>query len=210
VSATAGRGYYDRWGKRWLDVVLATIAVGALLPVFALVAAAVFMSLGSPVLFTQHRAGRRGTPFLLRKFRTMSDARDERGELLPDADRLTALGRFLRRCSLDELPEFWHVLRGEMSLVGPRPLPVRYVERYTPIQARRLEVKPGITGLAQVRGRNALSWEQKFEHDVWYVDHRTLRLDLWLLIATVGVVVAREGVSHPGQATMHEFLGSAQ
>jgi sugar transferase EpsL len=202
-------GWYDRWGKRGLDVMLAAVALIVLLPVFAVVALAVFASLGRPVLFTQQRAGLRGRPFLLRKFRTMSDARDRRGELLPDADRLTVLGRFLRRSSLDELPELFHVLTGDMSLVGPRPLPVRYVPRYTPEQARRLEVKPGLTGLAQVRGRNTLTWEERFQHDVWYVAHQGLLLDLKLLVATVGVVLGREGVSHPGQATMHEFLGSA-
>lgn len=200
---------YDRYAKRLADVAIAAAALVVLLPVLALVAAAVLLTMGWPVLYSDQRAGLRGRPFAMKKFRTMTNACGPDGRLLADERRLTPLGRVLRQCSLDELPELFHVLTGEMSLVGPRPLPVRYLTRYTPEQARRLEVKPGVTGLAQARGRNSLSWPRKFALDVWYVDHRTARLDLWILAATVKVVVRGAGVSHPGQATMHEFFGPA-
>jgi sugar transferase EpsL len=167
------------------------------------------MRLGSPVLFLERRAGRDGHQFLLRKFRTMTNDTDVHGRVLPDEKRLTPLGRFLRRLSVDELPELVHVLRGEMSLVGPRPLPVRYVARYSDEQARRLIATPGITGLAQVRGRNSLSWDEKFALDVWYVDHRGFLLDLRVLLATAAVVVRGHGISQPGHDTMEEFAGSA-
>jgi lipopolysaccharide/colanic/teichoic acid biosynthesis glycosyltransferase len=173
------------------------------------VAAAVRLRLGSPVLFRQRRPGLHGRPFEMLKFRTMLDATDGAGNPLPDADRLTPLGRFLRATSLDELPELWNVLRGEMSLVGPRPLLMEYLPLYTPEQARRHEVRPGITGWAQVNGRNAISWEEKFRMDVWYVDRRTFALDLKILLLTAKKVVVREGISQQGQATMERFLGSA-
>jgi lipopolysaccharide/colanic/teichoic acid biosynthesis glycosyltransferase len=162
------------------------------------------------VLFRQARPGRDGRPFMLVKFRTMTDARDARGELLPDDMRLTAWGRILRASSLDELPELWNVLRGEMSLVGPRPLLVSYLDRYTAEQSRRHEVRPGITGLAQVNGRNALCWEDRFALDVRYVDTCSFGLDTRILFRTIGNVVARRGISEPGQATAQEFMGSAR
>ncbi len=201
---------YERWGRRLLDVSVAGLALILLLPLQVAVAVAVAVSLGRPVLYCQTRAGRHGVPFVLRKFRTMCDRRDASGALLADDDRMTPLGRILRQCSLDELPQLVHVLTGEMSLVGPRPLPLSYVGRYTPKQARRLSVRPGLTGFAQVHGRNLSSWEERLAQDVWYVDHRSLALDARLLLATIPVVLTRQGVSHAGQATMHEFKGSAR
>ena len=164
--------------------------------------------LGSPVLFRQIRPGQHGRPFMMVKFRTMTDECGADGELLPDAQRLTAFGRFLRATSLDELPELWNVLRGEMSLVGPRPLLMEYLPLYSPEQARRHEVRPGITGWAQVNGRNALSWEERFKLDVWYVDHRSLGLDLRILWLTLRKVIVREGINAKGEATMPKFTGS--
>ena len=198
---------YSRWVKPALDRAIAGVALGALSPVVVGVALLVRRKLGSPVLFRQVRPGLGGRPFEMVKFRTMTDARGPDGHPLPDADRLTPFGHFLRSSSLDELPELWNVLRGEMSLVGPRPLLERYLDRYTPEQARRHDVRPGITGLAQVSGRNALSWEDRFALDVWYVDHQSLLLDLKILARTVLKVIGREGVSAAGHATMPEFTG---
>lgn len=203
-------GIYLRFGKRLLDVTLATVLLVLATPLMAVVAIAILCRMGPPILFAEPRAGLNGRPFLLKKFRTMTDASDACGARLPDADRLTPLGRALRAASVDELPELMHVVRGEMSLVGPRPLPVRYVARYNATQARRLGVKPGITGLAQVRGRNALTWEQKFAVDAEYVEKQTLWLDLTLLVTTVPVVLRGRGVSQAGHATMEEFPGSAK
>lgn len=197
-------------GKRVLDVVIAAVALVVLSPVLAVVALLVRLRLGSPVLFHQERAGLRGQPFVLTKLRTMTDERGPSGELLPDEDRLPAFGSFLRSTSLDELPELVHVLRGEMSLVGPRPLPTKYLDRYSPRQARRHEVRPGITGWAQVNGRNAAGWEDRLEMDVWYVENRSLLLDLKILWRTLKVVVSREGVAEDGSATMTEFLGTEE
>ncbi|MBK7538976.1 MAG: sugar transferase [Myxococcales bacterium] len=194
--------------KRALDVTLAGAGLVLTAPVLAAVAAVVRKDLGSPVLFRQVRAGKDGALFTLWKFRSMRDQVDSRGQPRPDAERLTAFGRWLRASSLDELPQLVNVLRGEMSLVGPRPLLPQYLPRYSPEQARRHEVPPGITGWAQIHGRNALTWEDKFALDVWYVDHWSLRLDLQILWATVAKVVARSGVSAAGEATMSEFLGS--
>lgn len=194
--------------KRVLDAVVAGLALAVLSPVLALVAALVRLRLGSPVLFRQERAGMDGAPFVLAKFRTMTDERGPDGELLPDEDRLPAFGSFLRSTSLDELPELVHVLRGEMSLVGPRPLPTKYLARYSPRQARRHEVRPGITGWAQVNGRNTTSWAERLEMDVWYVDNRSLLLDLKVLWRTLRVVASREGVAEDGQVTMTEFFGT--
>jgi lipopolysaccharide/colanic/teichoic acid biosynthesis glycosyltransferase len=163
--------------------------------------------MGWPVFFKQKRPGLKGHPFLLVKFRTMTDERDETGTLLPDGSRLTSLGRFLRATSLDELPQLWNVLRGELSLVGPRPLLMQYLERYTPEQARRHEVLPGITGWAQINGRNAISWEEKFALDIWYVDNWSLKLDALILVRTFLRVLKRDGISREGHATMPEFLG---
>lgn len=174
-------------------------------PVLVVVAVLVRVRHGTPVLFRQRRAGRDGAPFELIKFRTMTDERNTGGDLLPDEDRLTSLGRFLRSTSLDELPELWLVVRGEMSLVGPRPLPVTYLERYTPEQARRCEVKPGITGWAQINGRNAVTWDRRLAMDVWYVENRSLWLDLTILWRTLTVVLKREGISAEGEATMAEL-----
>lgn len=195
--------------KRICDLTLALLALLALWPVLLVVAISVRLRLGSPVLFRQVRPGFRGKLFTLIKFRSMTDQRDAAGTLLPDRERLPAFGRFLRATSLDELPTLWNVLRGELSLVGPRPLLVQYLPRYTREQARRHEVKPGITGWAQIHGRNALSWEEKLALDVWYADHASLGLDLGILAKTVVAVVTRRGVSHPGEATMPEFMGSS-
>ncbi len=205
----SSRGFYDRGGKRIMDCVVATVALVLLWPLLVVIALAVFVTVGRPILYAEERAGTRGTPFVLRKFRTMTGGLDATGQLLPDERRLTRLGRFLRSTSLDELPELLHVLRGEMSLVGPRPLPVRYVPRYTREQARRLDVPPGITGLAQIRGRNALSWDERFALDLQYVEARSAWLDCKVLGLTPLVVLGRGGISHPGHATMHEFRGTS-
>jgi sugar transferase EpsL len=201
---------YRRYGKRLLDFVVALVALVALFPVFAVVALLVRRNLGTPVIFAQQRLGRDGVPFAVYKFRTMTDARDAAGRLLPDVERLTDFGAFLRATSLDELPELVNVLRGEMSLVGPRPLFVHYAERYTPEQMRRHAVRPGITGWAQVNGRNGLGWEERFAHDVWYVDHCTLWLDLRIIGRTVRAVLRRTGITEAGHATMSEYMGPAQ
>ena len=191
--------------KRTLDVVVAAVGLVLLAPVFAVVAAAVRVRLGSPVLFVQERPGRGGVPFRLLKFRTMTDRRGPDGALLPDAERLTRLGRTLRRASLDELPELVNVLRGDMSLVGPRPLLTSYLDRYTPEQARRHEVLPGITGWAQVNGRNDTTWEERFAHDRYYVEHRSFALDLRILGRTFSQVFRGAGVTQAGEATMARF-----
>jgi len=196
--------------KRVFDLIVGGIISLLLFPVFVMVGLLVRRKLGTPVFFRQQRPGLHGQPFMLYKFRTMTDACDTEGRLLPDAERLTAFGRFLRSTSLDELPELFNVLKGEMSLVGPRPLLMKYLPRYTPEQMRRHEVKPGITGWAQVNGRNALSWEQKFAMDVWYVDNYSLGLDMRVLIKTLWVALRREGISQPGVATMQEFMGSGE
>jgi lipopolysaccharide/colanic/teichoic acid biosynthesis glycosyltransferase/glycosyltransferase involved in cell wall biosynthesis len=203
----AGRGGRAAGGKRIFDVVASAAALVLLAPLLALVALLVRLRLGSPVLFRQIRPGLHGRPFTLCKFRTMRDAVDAQGRPLPDAERLTRLGRFLRSSSLDELPELWNVLRGEMSLVGPRPLLMQYLALYTAEQARRHEVRPGLTGWAQVNGRNALSWEEKFRLDVWYVDNCSLALDLRILFLTVKKVFDREGISQSGHATVEYFTG---
>ena len=195
------------WVKRAVDILGAAIGLIVFGLPMVLIAMAVYATMGRPVLFRQLRAGLHGRPFWLYKFRTMTHARDPGGRLLPDGQRLTRLGRWLRTTSLDELPELWNVLKGDMSLVGPRPLLTEYLERYTPEQARRHEVKPGITGWAQVNGRNALTWEEKFRLDVWYVDNWNLWLDLKILLRTVLKVLRREGISAEGHATMPEFQG---
>lgn len=194
--------------KRLFDLLASAIGLLILLLPLALLAWLVRHKLGSPILFTQMRPGLHGKPFRMVKFRTMTDARDASGALLPDAQRLTPFGRFLRSSSLDELPELWNVLRGEMSLVGPRPLLMEYLPLYSPEQARRHEVRPGITGWAQVNGRNAISWEAKFNLDVWYVDNQSLWLDIKVLWLTVKKVVVRDGISGAGEATMSAFTGS--
>jgi lipopolysaccharide/colanic/teichoic acid biosynthesis glycosyltransferase len=196
--------------KRLFDVALSAVGIVILSPVLIVIALLVRMLQGSPVLFRQTRPGLKGVPFQLYKFRTMEEASDEQGNLLPDAERITRLGRFLRATSLDELPELFNVLKGEMSLVGPRPLLMQYLDRYTPEQARRHHVLPGMTGWAQVNGRNALSWDDKFRLDVWYVDHWSFMLDVRILLDTVWKVFRREGISQPGYATAEEFKGSSR
>ena len=195
--------------KRLLDTTLAAVALMLLAAPLCVLAMVVRHKLGAPVLFRQVRPGLHGRPFEMLKFRTMTDARDEQGVPLPDAIRLTPLGRWLRATSLDELPELWNVLKGDMSLVGPRPLLMEYLPLYSAEQARRHEVRPGITGWAQVNGRNAVSWEDKFRMDVWYVDHRSIWLDIKILWLTVRKVLAREGISAANEATMRKFTGGS-
>ncbi|MBZ0297947.1 MAG: sugar transferase [Anaerolineae bacterium] len=192
-------------GKRVLDVIGAGLALLLLAPLMALIALVLLVVQGHPVIFEQQRPGFQGKPFTIYKFRTMTNARDSRGNLLPDGPRLTRVGRWLRKTSLDELPELWNVLRGEMSLVGPRPLLMEYLDYYTPEQARRHTVKPGITGWAQINGRNSISWAQKFELDLWYVTHRSLRLDLKILFQTIGTVISGQGVTQGGADTVHYY-----
>ena len=199
------RNFYRRAGKRVCDLLLTVPAAILLMPLFLAVACVVRIGLGRGVLFRQQRAGLNGESILLLKFRTMTDARDSKGNLLPDENRLTPLGAWLRKLSLDELPQLWNVLRGDISLVGPRPLLVRYLPRYTPQQFRRHEVLPGITGLAQINGRNALSWEQKFEYDLFYVDHLSFGLDIKIIARTVWRVLAPRNIAAEGHATMPEF-----
>ena len=193
--------------KRVLDLIVSSVGLILFSPIFAAIALMVWITMGSPVLFRQLRPGLHGKPFTIFKFRTMKEIRNEHGELLPDEMRFTRVGDFLRKTSLDELPEMFNVIKGEMSLVGPRPLLMEYLDRYTPEQARRHEVKPGITGWAQVNGRNAISWEEKFKYDVWYVDNWSLYLDLKIICLTVVKVLKREGISAEGYATMPVFLG---
>jgi lipopolysaccharide/colanic/teichoic acid biosynthesis glycosyltransferase len=206
-GAGARRGWYLAFGKRAFDLAVAVPVSILVLPLAAAVTWQIRRRLGSPVLFRQPRAGLHGRPFTVYKFRTMTDERRPDGSLAEDAERLTPLGRFLRSSSLDEIPGLINVLRGEMSLVGPRPLHLHYLERYTPEQNRRHEVPPGITGWAAVNGRNAQTWEQKFEHDVWYVDHVSPRLDLEILLRTLVAVFQRRGISQEGHATAEEFMG---
>ncbi|WP_374963853.1 sugar transferase [Lysinibacillus sp. RS5] len=194
--------------KRLFDFIISFGVLLCLSPIFFLTWILVRIKLGSPVLFKQPRPGLNGKVFYVYKFRTMTDERDEIGELLPDSVRLTSFGKVLRKLSLDELPQLWNVLKGDMSLIGPRPLLVEYLPLYNERQARRHEVRPGITGWAQVNGRNAISWEQKFEYDVWYVENQSLWLDCKILLLTVKKVFVSEGISQEGQATMEKFKGS--
>jgi lipopolysaccharide/colanic/teichoic acid biosynthesis glycosyltransferase len=200
---------YQAFGKRIFDLTVTVAALILLAPVIAFVALLVRLRLGKPALFRQKRPGLLGRPFTLLKFRTMTDSRDLSGRLLPDAERMTQFGRFLRETSLDELPELFNVLKGEMSLVGPRPLLIKYLRRYTPEQMRRHNVRPGLTGWAQINGRNAISWEERFALDCWYVDNVSLGLDLLILYRTVGLVIRRRHISQEGHATMAEFPGTA-
>jgi sugar transferase EpsL len=196
--------------KRFFDILVAALILLAFLPILLLVSVAVYMWLGRPILFRQVRPGRHAKPFQIIKFRTMRNAIDKQGHQLGDRERLTPFGRFLRASSLDELPELWNVLRGDMSLVGPRPLLQEYLPLYSARQARRHEVRPGITGWAQVNGRNALSWDEKFELDVWYVDNRSFALDMKILWRTIAAVLRRDGISNDGHVTMPPFRGSAE
>ena len=209
-SAHKPYGPYERFVKRGLDAFLATGALIVLSPVLLVTAILVRIKLGSHVLFTQERPGRDGKIFKLYKFRTMTDARDEKGELLPDDQRLPAFGQKLRSTSLDELPELINMIKGDMAVVGPRPLLVRYLPRYNAHQARRHEVRPGFTGLAQVHGRNAISWEEKFDWDVKYVDHITFLGDWKIIFETVKTVLKREGINSDTSATMEEFMGTEE
>jgi len=197
-------------GKRLFDIIVATSLLLALAPFLVLVALVVLVGLGRPVFFRQRRPGLHGALFTIIKFRTMRDAVNEGGDPLPDERRLTKVGRFLRRTSLDELPTLWNVVRGDMSLVGPRPLLPQYLARFSPEQAHRHGVKPGITGLAQISGRNALSWKDRFALDVWYVENLSFRLDISILVKTVLIVLSRGGVSQPGHATVEEFMGPGE
>ncbi len=193
--------------KRCFDILVSAILLVALTPVFLLTALVIRLSLGGPVLFKQTRPGLNGEPFEILKFRTMFEAMDSSGLPLPDAQRLSRVGRFLRATSIDELPELWNILKGDMSLVGPRPLLMEYLPLYSAEQARRHAVRPGLTGWAQINGRNALSWEEKFELDVWYVNNSSMLLDIKILVSTALKVVAREGISAVGEATMPKFKG---
>jgi len=193
--------------KRAFDIVFSAGWLIGFAPLLLLVAILVRLKLGSPVLFVQERPGLRARPFRMVKFRTMTDERDADGELLPDEKRLTAFGKFLRSSTLDEFPEMWNVLLGDMSVIGPRPLLMRYLPRYSPFQARRMELKPGVTGWAQVNGRNSLSWEEKFALDVWYVDHHSFWLDMKIVVMTFFKVFARSGINSDKAATMEEFRG---
>lgn len=194
--------------KRMLDIIGAIAGMVILSPILAVLSIIIHRQMGAPVLFRQIRPGRHNKPFQMVKLRTMRDAIDASGNSLPDSERLTRLGRFLRSTSLDELPELWNVLKGDMSLVGPRPLLMEYLPLYSPKQTRRHEVRPGVTGWAQVNGRNAISWDEKFELDVWYVDNRTLWLDLKIIWLTIRKVLKRDGISAAGEATMPKFTGT--
>lgn len=194
--------------KRSIDILVAATGLIALAPLMLILMFLIRVKLGSPVFFRQTRPGLGGRPFLMVKFRTMTDARNTDGSLRPDAERLTAFGRFLRSSSLDELPELWNVLKGEMSIVGPRPLLMEYLPLYNAQQMRRHEVRPGITGWAQINGRNAISWEEKFDLDVWYIDNQSLALDFKIFCATFLKIIGRHDISQPGEATMSAFRGS--
>lgn len=194
--------------KRLFDFTVSLILFVGLSPIFIVIALLVKWKLGSPIIFKQERPGLYGNPFCLYKFRTMTDEKDDQGQLLPDYIRLTSFGRFLRKYSLDEYPQLWNVIKGDLSLVGPRPLLVNYLPLYTKEQSLRHNVRPGITGWAQVNGRNALSWEEKFKLDVWYVKNRTFILDLRILILTAYKVVVSDGINQPGSATVESFKGS--
>jgi lipopolysaccharide/colanic/teichoic acid biosynthesis glycosyltransferase len=196
--------------KRLFDLTLMLLSIPLLLPLYLVVAWLVRSKLGAPILFRQIRPGKHAKPFEMIKFRTMTDERDANGELLPDSMRLTKFGHFLRSSSLDELPELWNVVKGDMSLVGPRPLLMEYVSLYSPEQARRHVMRPGVSGWAQVNGRNAISWEEKFKLDVWYVDNRSFWLDVKVICLTLKKVIVRDGVSADGEATMSKFTGTIQ
>lgn len=201
------RQAYIAFGKQLFDLLLACFALTLLMPILLLAYVLVRWNLGNPVFYKQWRPGRNGTPFLLYKFRTMREDTDDKGHLLPDNKRLTGVGKLLRSTSIDELPELWNVIKGDMSLIGPRPLLMEYLDRYTPEQARRHEVRPGITGWAQVNGRNAIKFAERFKFDVWYVDNLSFGLDIKILLMTAWKTLAREGINQPGE-TMEVFRGT--
>ena len=194
--------------KRIFDLIATLLGLIFLSPFILLTALCIAFFLGTPIIFRQQRPGYKGKPFFIYKFRTMIEASDSAGNLLPDSERLTRLGRFLRALSLDELPELYNILRGEMSIVGPRPLLMEYLDRYSPEQMRRHDAYPGLTGWAQVNGRNAITWQDKFRHDVWYVDNWSFWLDIKIILLTLWKVIKREGISQPGQATTEYFMGN--
>ncbi|MCD6356108.1 MAG: sugar transferase [Anaerolineaceae bacterium] len=195
--------------KRMFDILFSLLAIALLSPLLLVIGIFNALMVGFPILFKQTRPGKNGVPFTLCKFRTMKEDKDRNGSLLPDKERITSFGKFLRKTSLDELPELFNVIKGDMSIVGPRPLLMQYLERYSPKQARRHEMLPGITGWAQVNGRNAISWEEKFRLDVWYIDHWSFWLDMKIILLTIWKVVTGKGVSQPGKATMDEFKGNS-
>jgi lipopolysaccharide/colanic/teichoic acid biosynthesis glycosyltransferase len=197
------------FSKRLLDIIMSAIILILASPFLLLTAVLIFLSYGAPIFFTHERPGKGGQPFKLIKFRSMRDARDQEGNILPDAERITRFGQFIRRTSIDELPEFYNVLRGDMSLVGPRPLLMQYLQRYSAEQARRHDVLPGVTGWAQINGRNAISWDDKFKYDLWYIDHWTFWLDIKIIFLTIWKVLKGDGISQPGRATMDEFMGNS-
>lgn len=199
---------YKKYYKRWLDIILSGIAVILLIPIYLITAILVKVRIGSPILYCQKRPGKYGKIFTLYKFRTMTNERDENGKLLPDSKRITKFGRWLRQSSLDELPELFNILKGDMSIVGPRPLLVSYLKRYNNKQRHRHDVRPGLTGLAQVKGRNLLTWEEKFRYDLLYVKKVSFLLDIKIIILTVIKVLIKEGINQEGAATMTEFLGN--
>lgn len=208
VEAPHKKGAYEKYIKRPVDFILSLLALIVLSPILLIVAVLVRIKLGSPVIFKQQRPGLNGEIFNMYKFRTMTDERDENGELLPDEERLKEFGKKLRSTSLDELPELWNIVRGDMSLIGPRPLLVKYLPRYNAHQARRHEVRPGVTGYAQVNGRNSITWEKKFDLDVEYVDNLTFWRDVQIILKTLKTVLMREGISSDSSVTMEEFAGS--
>lgn len=210
MSMKHKKGFYEKYIKVPQDISLALIALIVLSPILLVLAILVRIKLGSPIIFKQERAGRNGVPFHMYKFRSMSNAKDANGNLLPDDQRLGKFGKILRSTSLDELPSLWNVVCTKCSLVGPRALYIKYIPRYSEQQVRRLEVRPGITGLAQINGRNAISWEQKFEYDVQYVDHVTFINDWKIMFKTVGKVLKREGISSDTSVTMEEFMGTEE
>lgn len=203
-------GFYEKYIKRLLDIVLSGAALVILSPVLLITAVLVRIKFGSPVIFTQERPGKDEKVFKLHKFRSMTDARDENGNLLPDKDRLTGFGKKLRSLSIDELPELWDIFRGKMSIVGPRPLLVKYLPLYNEEQRHRHDVRPGLTGWAQVHGRNLTSWEERFEYDVEYVNNISFALDVKIIIMTIRCVLGREGINADGSATMEDFIGDAE
>jgi lipopolysaccharide/colanic/teichoic acid biosynthesis glycosyltransferase len=196
--------------KRLFDIIVSAICLLSLVPVIFLIAFQVYRKLGSPVFFYQFRAGKNAKPFRIIKFRTMHEGADQYGSPLPDSERITAFGKFLRNSSLDELPGLWNVFKGDMSLVGPRPLLMEYLPLYSPEQARRHNVRPGITGWAQVNGRNAISWEDKFQYDLWYLENQSFLFDMKIILMTIEKVIVREGISADGEATMPKFTGNKE